>query len=225
MSKIKVVVETSRKKTFAVAIDWPGWARSGKDEESALQNLLAYGARYAHVLQQSGIDFQPPEQAADFSVIQQVEGNATTAFGAPAVIVNPDSEQLTETEYQQYYAILQASWASYDQAVQNAGGRELRKGPRGGGRDVDKIHNHIIEADRSYLARIAWKHKREEDVPLTEELLRVRQSVEEALAQANQHGLPEKGPRGGLIWPLRFFFRRIIWHTLDHAWEIEDRIM
>ena len=34
---------------------------------------------------------------------------------------------------------------------------------------------------------------------------------------------PKSGPRGGKIWSPRFFVRYVAWHTLDHAWEIEDR--
>ena len=50
MKKINVYLETGEKKTFAGAIDWPGWCRSGGDEESALQALFEYGARYARVV-------------------------------------------------------------------------------------------------------------------------------------------------------------------------------
>jgi hypothetical protein len=31
-------------------------------------------------------------------------------------------------------------------------------------------------------------------------------------------------PLGGKRWPSRYAARRIAWHALDHAWEIEDRI-
>jgi hypothetical protein len=30
-------------------------------------------------------------------------------------------------------------------------------------------------------------------------------------------------PAGPKDWPLRYAARRIAWHALDHAWEIEDR--
>jgi hypothetical protein len=33
------------------------------------------------------------------------------------------------------------------------------------------------------------------------------------------------GPRGGVHWTPRYFVRRAAWHMLDHAWEIEDRIL
>jgi hypothetical protein len=35
--------------------------------------------------------------------------------------------------------------------------------------------------------------------------------------------IPAKGPRGGMRWTARKFARRLAWHAIDHAWEIEDR--
>jgi hypothetical protein len=35
--KVDVVLEIGKKRTFAVALDWPGWTRRGRDEESALR--------------------------------------------------------------------------------------------------------------------------------------------------------------------------------------------
>lgn len=45
-----VYIEVGQKRTFAGAIEWPGWCRSGKDEATALQALLDYGGRYERVL-------------------------------------------------------------------------------------------------------------------------------------------------------------------------------
>lgn len=37
-------------------------------------------------------------------------------------------------------------------------------------------------------------------------------------------GQPSDGsPIGGRKWPPRYAARRIAWHVLDHAWEIEGR--
>jgi hypothetical protein len=57
-----------------------------------------------------------------------------------------------------------------------------------------------------------------------EALRLTREAIQQALEVAMKEGLPEKGPRGGVIWPARYFGRRVAWHVLDHAWEIEDRI-
>jgi len=76
----------------------------------------------------------------------------------------------------------------------------------------------------NYLRRLAWKFNPNADGLPANELARLRQAVQDALQTAVTNGLPEKGPRGGAIWPVRYAIRRMAWHTLDHAWEIDDRI-
>ena len=224
MNSIKVFVETGKKKVFVGAVDWPGWCRSSRDEESALQTLIDYGPRYGQVLEGQGTDFPPPSDPADLAVIERHEGNSTTDFGAPAIMLDVDREPLDRNDFERSERLLGACWETFDRSVEQAAGQELRKGPRGGGRDLEKIINHVIEADRAYLARLARKHKRETGFDLSEELGRTRGAILDALAVAAAGDLPEKGSRGGAIWPVRFFIRRVAWHVLDHAWEIEDRI-
>ncbi len=84
--------------------------------------------------------------------------------------------------------------------------------------------DHVLEADRAYLARLNWKHERQSGNP-AEALDRTRQAILAALDVAERGELPERGPRGGVIWPPRYFVRRVAWHVLDHAWEIEDRVV
>ena len=83
----------------------------------------------------------------------------------------------------------------------------------------------MLEADKGYLARLAWKHKGEGGKTPVEELSQTRGAILNALEVAVKGDLPEQGPRGGIIWPGRYFFRRVAWHVLDHAWEIDDRIV
>ena len=225
MTNIKVYLETGKKKIFASALDWPGWSRSSRDEEQALQTLLDYGPRYAQVLINSGLDFQPPVELAQLNILERYPGNSTTDFGAPAAIPAADSEAYRLDDFEFSMQLLQSCWGSFDNAIQTAAGTELRRGPRGGGRDADKIITHIVEADLAYLARINWKHKVEKNVNASDQLKSVRQATLDALQRAAVEGLPEHGPRGGKIWPARYFVRRAAWHILDHAWEIEDRIV
>ena len=225
MNSIKVFVEIGKRRVFVGAVDWPGWCRGGRDEKTALQALIDYGPRYARVLQGRGIDLQVPTELSELLVTERPDGNATTDFGAPAIVLNADREPIDRMEFERLQTILQACWQAFDSAVQRATGRELRKGPRGGGRDLEKILNHVLEADRGYLARLAWKHKREGGMTPVEAFSRTRQAILNALEAAVNRGLPEKGPRGGVIWPPRFFIRRVAWHMLDHAWEIEDRMV
>ena len=53
----------------------------------------------------------------------------------------------------------------------------------------------------------------------------IQQADEQALAFATSDEMPATGPRGGALWKPRYFVRRSTWHILDHAWEIEDRII
>lgn len=225
MSAINVFIEIGKKRIFAGAVDWPGWCRSGRDEKTALRALLDYGPRYAQVLHSKGIDFQIPTHESDLRVAERHEGNAGTDFGAPAIIPDADREPMDPKEYERLQTILLACWQALDTAVGRAAGRELRKGPRGGGRDVNKIVDHVLGADQAYLARLAWKHKRDSANDAVEELHRTRQAVISALEAAVKGDLPKQGPRGGIIWPPRYFIRRVAWHVLDHAWEIEDRMV
>ena len=156
---------------------------------------------------------------------ERYDGNATTDFGAPAIIQDADREPIDRMEFERLQTLLVAWWQAFDSDVQRATGRELRKGLRGGGRDLEMILDHVLEADQGYLARLVWKHKREGGKNPVEELSRTRGTILNALEVAVNGDLPEQGPRGGIIWPGRYFIRRVAWHVLDHAWEIDDRIV
>ena len=225
MNSIKVFVEIGKKRIFVGAVDWPGWCRSARDEKTALQALIDYGPRYAQVLHSREFEFQVPTDASDLIVTERHDGNATTDFGAPAIVLDADREPIERMEFERLQTVLLACWQAFDSAVGRATGRALRKGPRGGGRDVEKILEHVLEADRGYLARLAWKHKRGGGKSPVEEISRTRQAILNALEVGVNGDLPEQGPRGGIIWPPRYFVRRVAWHVLDHAWEIDDRIM
>lgn len=225
MELIRVFVEEGQKKTFVVAADWPGWARWGKEELAAFESLIEFAPRYAGVVRAAGLEFAIPQGMDDLEIIARVEGNATTSFGAPDIQLDEEKAPLSQEEYQRNLAILQAAWAEFDQKVDSAWGKDLRKGPRGGGRDLEKIILHTLQADEAYLKRLARKFKFDFADPLSVQTEQVREAILEALEAGMRGEIPEKGPRGGKIWPLRFYLRRVIWHTLDHAWEIEDRIL
>ena len=221
---IPVYLEIGAKRTFAGALDWPGWCRSGHDEESALQALVDYGPRYARVLRTKEFSFRAPADASPFLVVERLKGNATTDFGAPGLAPASDRKPVNDPELGLLQSILKACWRTFDVAIRSAKDRELRKGPRGGGRDLDGIVRHVLGADAGYLGSLGWKVSQDEAADLSQELKRIRKAILDGL-QAAAHGeIAKRGPRGGLRWRPRYFVRRIAWHVLDHAWEIEDRI-
>jgi hypothetical protein len=221
--KIDVYLEKGAKRVFAGAVEWPGWCRSGRDETSALEALQQYGPRYAAVLRGTGLGFKASPQGSAFRAVERLPGNASTDFGAPDRAPKADLRPVSEADLRRFQVILKACWRAFDSAEAAARGKSLRKGPRGGGRDLPKIAEHVAGGDGSYLTRIAWKLKGADESP-DAALKRARQAVLEALETAVRVGLPSQGPRGGVIWTVRYFVRRVAWHVLDHAWEIEDRI-
>ena len=224
-NRIDVYIERGQKRTFAGAVDWPGWCRSGPDESSALQALFDYGPRYAHVLRAKECAFQAPKNLSAFNVIERMKGNTTTDFGAPGLAPSVDAEPVDDKELQRLRAILKACWQFFDARTKSASGKELQKGPRGGGRELDGIIEHLLGSDVGYLGGLGSKVKLDESAESSEALKRVRKSILEALT-ASAHGeIAERGPRGGIRWKPRYFVRRVAWHVLDHAWEIEDRVM
>lgn len=135
MKLIDIYLEVGQKRTFAGAIDWPGWCRSGKDEESALQALVDYGPRYARLMKAGKLAFKAPANISALSIIERLQGNATTDFGAPDLAPSVDAAPLNEKDLQRLEEILKACWKTFDAAVKSAKGKELQKGPRGGGRE------------------------------------------------------------------------------------------
>ena len=225
MEPVKVYLEIGSKRIFAGAIDWPGWSRSGRDEESALQELLAYAPRYGKVMALEKIAFSPPKDISQLEVVERAAGNATTDFGAPDVEPKADARRVSPDELESMKALLRASWKALDAAAQAAIGKELRTSPRGGGRELEGMLRHVLGADQGYLKRLAYKLPKGNDGDLAGETARLRAGVMEALERAVRGEMPERGPRGGVYWSPRYYLRRAVWHTLDHAWELEDRIL
>ena len=224
-NQIDVYLEIGKKKTFAGPIEWPDWSRSGRDEDSALQALLEYGPRYGRVLSETGLGFQAPADTSALAVVERLEGNATTDFGAPGMAPSSDARPVGDEELGRFQELLRACWQAFDAATKAAVGQELRKGPRGGGRELEGIVQHVLGAEAGYLRQLGWKFKQEEGNDLHEELGRTRQALLAGLAAAAAGELPARGSRGGLHWTPRYFVRRVAWHVLDHVWEIEDRVM
>jgi hypothetical protein len=87
-------LEIGAKRVFAGALDWPGWCRSARHEEDALEALLAYGPRYAGVLKGSGVRFAPPAKTSTLEVVERSKGDATTDFGAPSIAPEADARPI-----------------------------------------------------------------------------------------------------------------------------------
>ncbi len=198
-------------------MDWPGWSRSGKSKDEALQALVDYGPRYAAMLKGSGVTFEPPKDVGDLKVRETLDGDTSTDFGVPGLAASADDKRVDARELERLEAVLKACWKTFDAAVKKGKGKELQpSGPRGGGRELDKIVAHVLEADGGYVAMIGRKLDKDD----RGDLKRTRKAVLEGLGAAARGETPTVGPKGGKRWNARYFVRRVAWHVLDHAWEI-----
>jgi hypothetical protein len=220
-----VYLEVGTKRVFAGAIGWPGWCRSGRDADAALQALFAYASRYQDAVQGVRPAFHPPSATVDLHVVELLTGDATTDFGAPSIAPAADARPMEAKELDRLESLLRVCWSAFDRAAVAVRGKELTKGPRGGGRDLDAIVWHVVNAEVSYVGKLGAGAKRpkKDDDRIADFRDDVRAVILEALSHALTGGLPETGPRGGKMWTPSYFVRRAAWHVTDHLWEIQDR--
>ena len=214
---LPIVVEISPKKAFASALDWPGWSRSGKTPDEAIESLLAYAPRYAAVAKRAKVAFDPPATARGVETVERQTGGSGTAFGVPSLAAKSEAESLTGRDLDRLVALLEAAWVTFDRAAAKTEGTSLRLGPRGGGRQVPKIVEHVREAEAAYVHQLGVK------VRSATGMTALRAAFLDALRRiAAGEPLPEPN-KVRRPWTPRYAVRRSAWHALDHAWEIEDR--
>lgn len=201
---VRVVVETGAKKVFASALAFPGWSRSGRTEHDAIAALIEYRERFAPIAVRAGASVPTGDMV---EVVEHLTGNATTDFGAPGIPAAAESDPGSADDRRRDAALVQAAWGYFDE-VERAAPRVLRKGPRGGGRDTDAIRTHVFEAEQAYKGKLGIRG-------ITDPA-----AVRAAMLAAITEGRTPERPNE---WPSAYAARRIAWHALDHAWEIEDR--
>ena len=212
-ARLEVAVEAGEKKTFASALEWPGWSRAAKTDGAAVERLLEYASRYAPVAKAAGLVFP---DAFEAEVVERSKGGSGTDFGVPSRTHEPDRKRVTAAEANRLAALVNAAWTTFDRVAAGAPA-ELRKGPRGGGRDRDKMVGHVIEADWYYAREIGLTAK--QPAPGDRPAVEARRAAVLAILRQASDGTPLADRK----WTQRYAARRIAWHALDHAWEMEDR--
>jgi len=84
----------------------------------------------------------------------------------------------------------------------------------GGGRSLEGIVTHVLDAERSYASMAGGRVAKGSPV---------HDAFVAAVVTMARGEVPATGPRGGRRWPTPYAIRRAAWHVLDHAWELEDR--
>jgi hypothetical protein len=217
---IRVMIERGRKKAVAVAVafDWPGWNRSGKSEEEALQVLAAYRPRYAKVAKLAGLAGEFRE-AQEMTVVERLEGTGMTDFYAlSARSAGPEHEAMSDAACERKIALLRASWTYFDDVASRVS-PELRKGPRGGGRDRDAIVRHANGAEIYEFAKKVGVITPLDARERPDDLRAHRDAFCAAIRNYNSRGAAAR------TWTVQYVIRHSAYHMLDHAWEMEDRDM
>jgi hypothetical protein len=213
--RLEIAEEVTARRTFVWAIDWPGWCRAGKDRELAITSFLDHAPRFGLVPTTAGQRI-PTDGADHHEVVETVEGGSSTEFGVPSAITALDRRPAPSADAERLASLVEAAWTVFDEVAATSPA-VLRKGPRGGGRDRDKMIGHVIEADHAYAREIGVRLP-SPSIDDRRALDAERAAVLEVLRRAS-----DGSPLAGRTWTPRYAARRIAWHALDHAWEMEDR--
>ena len=217
-TRVTLEIGPKGKKVVAVAPDWPGLERGAKTAEEAIERLRSYIPRYSQVAKLAEMD---AEFAAikNVKVVEQYPGTGSTDFwGISFAFSSIDKRGMSGDELERELTLMQACWAFFDQ-VRRRVSAEMQTGPRGGGRDRDSIVRHTLNTERDWAKKIGVLTP--DGAMLTRKGLKAHrdaycQAIRDYHAQGKQAGKQAK-------WPLRFLIRHTAFHTLDHAWEMEDK--
>lgn len=213
--RVMLEIGPKGKKVVAVAPDWPGLERGAKTEEAALERLLAYVPRYAAVAKLAGME-AAFATITGVDVVERYAGTGSTDFwGVSFAFSSIDQQAMLGEALERELTLMRACWAAFD-AVRSRVSAEMQKGPRGGGRDRDRIVHHVFANEQDWAKGLGVHAP--DGVMLTDERL-------QAHRDAYCHAIRNYGLQGKLAgkWPLRYLIRHTAYHVLDHAWEMEDK--
>jgi hypothetical protein len=217
---VHTVIEhgTKDKRSVAFSLDWPGWSRGARSPELALETLASYRERYRPVAALAGMA-REFDAAGPLEIVEDRVGTGSTDFwGISFSPSATEQDPMGEAKFERAITLLQASWKFFDGVAARVSD-EMRKGPRGGGRDRDRIISHTIRTEsEDFATRVGLRTP--EGAALSPDGLREHRKAYVAAMRAYNAGKVEKPMRS---WTLPFLIRHSAFHTLDHAWEMEDK--
>jgi hypothetical protein len=216
---VRTVIERGPKdkRSVAFSLDWPGWSRGAKTAELALETLEAYRDRYRPVAELAGMG-REFDAAGPLEIVEDRVGPGSTDFwGISFSASSTEQGPMSEAEFDRGITILRACWAFFDGVAARVS-PEMRKGPRGGGRDRDRIIRHVITQESESFATQVGLHIPEGAALTPDGLRQHRKTYVEAMRAYNAG----EGKRMR-SWTLPFLIRHSAFHNLDHAWEMEDK--
>jgi len=214
--RVTLEVGPKNKKVVAVAPDWPGLERGAKTGDAAIEVLQTYLPRYAKVAKLAGLD---AEFAAisTVDVVEQYGGTGSTDFwGISFGFSSIDGQQMSSADLDGQLTLTQACWTFFDD-IRGRVSADMQKGPRGGGRDRDRIVRHVLGVEQDWARKVGVRTPEDAVVTDDDGLKAYRNAYCTAIRAFNSEG------RMARNWPLRYLIRHTAYHTMDHAWEMEDK--
>ena len=217
---VRTVVERGPKgkRSVAFGLDWAGWSRGAKSAELALETLEAYRERYRPIAELAGM-VREFDAAGPLEVVEDRVGPGSTDFwGISFAPSATEHGPMDEAALERGITLLRACWAFFDEVAARVS-PEMRKGPRGGGRDRDMIIRHTVRTESEDFAKQVGL-RIPERAALTPDGLRQHRADYVAAMRAYNAGEVTRRMRS---WTLPFLIRHSAFHTLDHAWEMQDK--
>ncbi|GAB1422568.1 hypothetical protein MASR2M15_28030 [Anaerolineales bacterium] len=215
--QLRVTLEIGKnaKKVAVVAPDWPGLERGAKTADLALAKLESYRPRYTYIAQLAGMG-EEFSALTTLKLVEEYPGTGSTDFwGISFAFSSIDRESLSSAALERELTLMRACWTFFDE-VRFRVSAELKKGPRGGGRDRDRIIQHTIGVEMDWAAGVGV-HILEDANPTEKALSAHRDAYCDAIRSFHAEGKMARK------WPLRYLIRHTAYHTMDHAWEMEDK--
>jgi hypothetical protein len=218
ITRVTLEIGPKGKRVVAVAPDWPGLERGAKTGEAAIEKLRSYLPRYSRVAKLAEMDTEF-DGIKDAKVVERYTGTGSTDFwGISFAFSSIDKKRMSGDDLDRELTLMQACWSFFDD-VRGRVSAEMRKGPRGGGRDRDRIVSHTLYAEQDWAKMIG--------VVTSDDAMLTRKGLK-AHRDAYCHAIRDFHSQGKVAgkmakWPLRFLIRHTAFHTLDHAWEMEDK--
>ncbi len=213
--RVTLEIGPKGKKVVAVASDWPGLERGATTGEAAIERLRSYAPRYATVSKLAGMEAAFASISA-VDVVERYPGTGSTDFwGISFAFSDSDRQAISGEALERELTLMRACWAFFDE-VRSRVSAEMQRGPRGGGRDRDHIVRHTVAAEADWAKKLGVLTPR--DAMLTDISLNAhREAYCNAIRALHSQGKMAR------TWPLRYLIRHTAFHTLDHAWEMEDK--
>jgi len=208
--RVTLEIGLKGKKVVAVAPDWPGLERGAKTGEAAIERVQSYLPRYAQVAKLAEMDGEFAS-ITTIDVVEQYQGTGSTDFwGISFAFSSIDGQHMSSEELDRELTLMQACWTFFDD-VRLRVSAEMQTGPRGGGRDRDRIVLHVCAAEQDWAKKLGVGTKQGEVITDAKGLRAYRDAYCTAIRRFHSE---EKLAR---TWPLRFLIRHTAYHTLDHS--------